>query len=139
MNRRDERLPLSRAELKERFRQTRALREHLRQPEQRFEDSLDEAMVRTELETRNKLRREANLAPVTYEQEVNRLKAAYEDQQSNHFYRLTNAMIVEVYGQPTKADFDSNSSAWAFYASKRNVICELLRDAEPNRIRIPPA
>ena len=128
MNRLDERLPLSRAELKERFLQTKAFREYLSHTEQRFENSFDEATVRAELEKRNKLRREANLPPITYEQEVDRLKNVYANDRSTRFYRLGNAMIVEVYGEPTKADFDSNSSAWCFYASKRNVIRELLHE-----------
>ena len=52
--------------------------------------------------------------------------AVYENDRSTRFYRLANAMIEEVYGEATMADFDGNSSAAAFYAKKQNVIRELL-------------
>jgi hypothetical protein len=117
---------MNRAELTERFRRTVAFKNYVARPKIRFEHTIDEARIRRELAERNQLRAEAKLPPVSFDEELNRLRATFESARSGEFYALAYEMICEVCGKPNKHDFSSVSDVAWFFSSKQNLIRDML-------------
>ena len=88
----------------------------------------DEPATLVEIAQRNAVRTESKLPLLDAKQELERLKADYEDRTfADRFYALASDCIAEIYGTIRPGDFDSLSGVRGFMAGKQNIVLDLIR------------
>jgi hypothetical protein len=91
--------------------------------------AFDEAAALIEIEKRNALRANNHLPLLDVEQEIARLREHHESSTcSDRFYSLASQCIIEVYGPISPSDFNSMSAMAWFFASKQNLIRDLIQN-----------
>jgi hypothetical protein len=120
----DKQLYLSEAEFRARLFQSKAWAAHRQQPRAR---DFDESAALAEIENRNSIRRNGQLPIGDSMKEVARRRLLHDAQMfSDRVRHLANASILEIYGPITPGDFSSMSSMKAFFASKQNLVSDLI-------------
>ena len=88
----------------------------------------DEPATFAEIAQRNSVRAESQLPLLDAKQELERLKADYEDRTfADRFYAMASDCIAEIYGTIKPGDFNSMSALRGFMASKQNIIHDLMQ------------
>jgi len=95
----------------------------------------DDPATLAEIAQRNAVRAESQLPLLDAKQELERLKANYEDRTfADRFYALASKCVAEIYGPIKPGDFNSMSALRGFMASKQNIIHDLIQQ---QRVRRP--